>query len=72
MCSAIFGENSSLFYVCSIGNYLPVLSSPPPFILCSTFHTNHSNDALVAKSMMLRNKVLLEAEILKKKETKKH
>jgi len=58
--------------VCSIGNYLPVLSSPPPFILCSTFHTNHSNDALVAKSMMLRNKVLLEAEILKKKETKKH
>jgi hypothetical protein len=68
MCSAIFGENSSLFYVCVAWE----TTYPPPFIVCSTFHKNHSNDALVAMSMMLRNKVLLEAEILKKKETKKH
>jgi hypothetical protein len=40
---------------------LPILSSPPPFILHSTFHTNHSNYDLVAMRTRLRNKVLLEA-----------
>jgi len=46
-------------FLCVWHGKLPVLSSPPPFILCSTFfHTNHRNDVLVAMSMMLRNKVI--------------
>jgi len=59
------GENSNIYYVCGMGNYLPSqaflpLSFAPP------------STQITALMMMLRNKVILEAEVLKKKETKKH
>jgi hypothetical protein len=60
MCSAILGENSSIFYVCGMGNYLPSqaflpLSFAPP------------STQITALMMMLRSKVILKAEVLKKK-----